>query len=448
MAESVIAPVASPLATTGIVFVVSIFILLQREDLRDRMIRLLGSGDIHRTTVAMNDAAHRLSRYFLAQLSINACYGCVIGIGLALIGIPSPILWGVLAMLLRFVPYIGPPMAAILPIALAAAVTPGWSKAVYTALLYIAAEGVTGQAIEPVLYGRSTGLSPFAVVVAAIFWTWIWGPIGLILSTPLTLCLVVLGRYFPRLEFLNVMLGDQPALTPVESFYQRMLAGDPDEVLDHAELVLKEQPLGAYYDDVAMQGLQLAATDAARGVVTQEQLQRMRDAIESLIADLDNIADKSAPDETAPALTLAPEWGTETPVLCIAGRGPLDDAAAAMLAQLLTKHGLGARVLSHEAVSRARIATLSLRDVAMICVCYVELTGTPAHLRFLLRRLRQRLPTQPIVVGIWNPQDPALRDDRLRRDVGATSFVSGLREAVAACRDAARRAAAGHSDAA
>ena len=229
LAQRIVSPIVAPLATTAIVFVVAIFILLQRDDLRDRLIRLFGSGDLHRTTVAMNDAARRLSNYFLTQFAINAMFGLIIGTGLFFIGVPSPLLWGVLAMLLRFLPYIGAPLSALFPITLAAAVDPGWSMVVWTVALYAIVEPIMSQAVEPLLYGHSTGLSPFSVVVAATFWTWLWGPIGLILYTPLTLCLVVLGRHVERLEFLDIILGDRPPLTPVESFYQRILAGDPDE---------------------------------------------------------------------------------------------------------------------------------------------------------------------------------------------------------------------------
>ncbi|MGI4810334.1 MAG: AI-2E family transporter, partial [Janthinobacterium lividum] len=261
MIERVLDPLASPLSTAAIVFIFSIFILLQREDLRDRMIRLVGSGDLHRTTLAMDDAGRRLSRYFLAQASLNLVFGCVIGLGLWILGLPSPLLWGVMSGLLRFVPYVGPVLAAGLPMALAAGVSPGWELVLWTAGLFLVVETLAGQVIEPLLYGHSTGLSPFAVVVAATFWTWLWGPIGLILSTPMTLCLVVTGRHVKRLEFLDVMLGDRPALTPVESFYQRMLANDPDEAQDQAEILLKERSLSSYYDDVALKGLQLAAND-------------------------------------------------------------------------------------------------------------------------------------------------------------------------------------------
>ena len=209
-AQRILAPILSPLATMGIVFLVAIFILMQQEDLRDRMIRLFGSGDLHRTTAAMDDAARRLSRYFLTQLALNASFGVVIGVGLFVIGVPNPMLWGIVSALFRFVPYIGSVISGALPTALAAAVDPGWTMALSTAGLFLVAEPLMGQVIEPIVYGHSTGLSPLSVVLAAIFWTWLWGPIGLILSMPLTLCLVVMGRHVERLEFLDVLLGGSP----------------------------------------------------------------------------------------------------------------------------------------------------------------------------------------------------------------------------------------------
>ena len=177
-------------------------------------------------------------------------------------------------------------IAAVLPATLAAAVSPHWSMVVWTLGLFAVTESITGQVIEPMVYGHSTGLSPVAVVIAAIFWSWLWGPIGLIISTPLTLCLVVLGRHVDRLEFLEVLLGDRPALTPIENFYQRMLANDPDEALQQAELLLKERSLTAYYDEVALKGLQLAANDAERGVLGAEKLERIKHSVRSLVNDL------------------------------------------------------------------------------------------------------------------------------------------------------------------
>ncbi|MBV8426236.1 MAG: AI-2E family transporter, partial [Hyphomicrobiales bacterium] len=251
LAERILTPVVSPLATLAATFVVAIFVLLQREDLRDRLISLFGSGDLHRTTLAMDDAAERLSNYLLSLLGVNTGFALIIGIGLYFIGVPSPILWAVLGGLLRFIPYVGAALSAIPPLALAAAADPGWTMLLWTVALYVVVEITTSQAVEPLLYGHSTGLSPISVIVSATFWTWLWGPLGLILSTPLTLCLLVLGRHVDRLQFLDVALGDRPALTPVENFYQRIIAGDPDEALDQAELVLKECPLSTYYDEVA-----------------------------------------------------------------------------------------------------------------------------------------------------------------------------------------------------
>lgn len=466
LAEQLLAPILSPLATMGIVIVVAIFILLQQEDLRDRLIRLFGSSDLHRTTIAMSEGGWRLSRYFLTQLGLNTLFGIIIGIGLWLIGVPSPVLWGILATLLRFIPYIGSFIAGIAPVVLAAAVDPGWSMALWTVALFLVTEPIMGQFVEPQVYGHSTGLSPFAVVIAAIFWTWLWGAIGLILSTPLTLCLVVLGRHVERLEFLDVLLGDRPALTPVESFYQRMLANDPDEALEHAERLLEERSLSSYYDEVALKGLQLAANDAARGVVGSHQIERIKQSITELIKDLSNyedvdpapkkrntesrddedvgptedraVASHPAPTTPLPEISeLPPAWQSETAVLCVAGRGPLDEPASEMLAQLLRKHQLGARVVSHQAVSRGNIGDLDISDVAMICVSYLEITGAPAHLRYLVQRLRQRLPGRPMLIGLWPANDAILTDEALRARVGIDYYVSTLRDAVRACLQAA-----------
>ena len=263
--QSLISPLLHPLATTGIIIIFVIFILLQREDLRNRLIRLAGSHDLQRTTAALDDAAGRLSRLFLIQLLLNGTFGVVIGIGLWLIGIPSATLWGILAAVLRFVPYIGAAIAAAFPLALAVAVDPSWSMLLWTIALFLVVEPIVGHVIEPMVYGHSTGLSPVAVVASATFWTALWGPIGLVLATPLTVCLVVLGRHVERLEFLDVMFGDRPALTPPEIFYQRMLAGDPTEAAEKAEEFLKERSLSSYYDEVALKGLQLAQVDAERG---------------------------------------------------------------------------------------------------------------------------------------------------------------------------------------
>jgi predicted PurR-regulated permease PerM len=221
-----------------------------RQDLRDRLIRLAGSHDLQRTTDAINDGAERLSRYFLAQTALNVLFGLIVGIALTFIGVPNPVLFGILAMVLRFAPYIGAFIAAIFPIALAVAVDPGWSMALMTTALFLVVEPLIGQVIEPLVYGHSTGLTPVAVIIAATFWTWLWGPIGLLLSTPLTVCLGVLGRHIPWLRFLDVMIGDEPPLSPAQSFYQRALAADIDEAVDQAVEILPRMSLS--YESVAV----------------------------------------------------------------------------------------------------------------------------------------------------------------------------------------------------
>ena len=440
LAEQVLLPIASPLGTAAIVFVVSIFILLQREDLRDRLIRVFGSGDLHRTTIALDEIGARLSHYYIALLAVNASFGAAIGLGLWAIGVPSPLLWGILAMLLRFVPYLGSPLAALLPLSLAIAVSPGWSMAVWTVVLFATTELVVSQAIEPFLYGRTTGLSPFAVVVAAIFWTWAWGAIGLLLSTPLTVCLVVLGRYVKQLEFLEILLGNRPPLSPIENFYQRLLAGDADEVQEDAEALLREQSLALYYDEVAVKGLQLATADAARGVLSPEHLARVHATIVTLVHELEEETALPAPaEEAAGTAAEPPAPQPDLPlVLCIAGRGPLDDGAAEMLAHLLRQAGLRVQVAPHTATSRARIAALDPHEVAMVALCYLDLSATPAHLRFLLRRLRHRLPGRPIVVGLVPRDEPAAEVARLLSTVGADHAAATLEDLAAACSELAR----------
>jgi hypothetical protein len=431
-----------PLATTGIVVIFLIFILLQREDLRDRFIRLAGARDLQRTTQALDDGVRRLSRYFLMQSAINASFGVLIGTGLFFIGVPNPVLWGILGTLLRFVPYIGAPIAAIFPAALAIAVDPGWSMLLWTIGLFVVVEPIMGQVVEPFLYGHSTGLSAVAVVVSAAFWTWLWGPVGLLLSTPLTVCLVVIGRHVEHLQFLDVLLGDRPALAPEESFYQRMLAGDPDEAAHQAEEFLKQKPLSAYYDEVAIKGLALAQMDVNRGVLDHERRVQIKETVDGLIDDLADHGDLSpaaktegqdAIDRLAPVLSaeeLRPAWREEeTPVICIAGRGSLDEAAAAMLAQLLQKHGIGARVVPSQAVSSANIFRFDPAGVKLICLSYLE-PGGFTNARYLVRRLRRKLPQARVLLGLWTQTQAETERRKALKETEADLVVTSLAHAV------------------
>jgi predicted PurR-regulated permease PerM len=427
VARAVIQPILGPLETTLIVLIVAVFILMQREDLRDRFIRLFGSRDLHRTTIALDDAGQRLSRYFVSQLGVNACFGVVIGVGLWLIGVPSAALWGVMAGLLRFVPYLGPLLAAVAPLTLAAAVDPGWWTAIYVALLFVIVEPLTGYVVEPLVYGHSTGLSPMSVIVAAVFWTWIWGPIGLILSTPLTLCLIVMGRHVKSLEFFDVMLGDRPALSEVDRFYQRTLANDPDEALDQAEKMLADRPLVDYYDSVVLPALRLAADDERRGTITRQRTADMIRSVLAVISDLDQPgAGQRAPSST-PERTEGHPRGF---VACVAGRGPFDDVVSAMLAQLLAQEGVVSRRVPYALASREGIAQLDLSVVQVTIVSYLQLAGAPAHLRYLIRRLRQRAPHAALIVGLWFHVDPVMTDGQAQRTVGADGYVASMREAL------------------
>jgi predicted PurR-regulated permease PerM len=459
---ALLSPLIHPLTTTGIIAIFVIFILLQREDLRNRLIKLAGSHDLQKTTAALDDAATRLSRLFLMQLAVNASFGVVIGAGLWIIGVPSPILWGILGAILRFVPYIGAIIAAVFPLALSAAVDPGWSMLLWTAALFVVVEPIVGHVIEPLLYGHSTGLSPVAVVASATFWTALWGPIGLILATPLTVCLVVLGRHVERLEFLDVMFGDRPALSPPEIFYQRMLAEDPAEAVEKAEEFLKERPLLIYYDEVALPGLKLAQNDLTRGALDRGQTEKIKATILEVI---DNLAEHNdgklagdtthdpeaaaaveAVDKTVPELAvlkregLGPEWLTEAPVLCVAGRSPLDEAAAAMVAQLLGKQGLGARVEGADAVATMNILRLETSGVALVCLSYLD-AGSLAHMRYTIRRMRRRLPAAQILLACWKADvDAAMLRDATNADAVATTLPEAARFCLEAARNSSFRA--------
>ena len=458
--RSLISPLLHPLATTGIIIIFVIFILLQREDLRNRLIRLAGSRDLQRTTAALDDAAGRLSRLFLIQLLLNGTFGIVIGAGLWLIGIPSAILWGILAAVLRFVPYIGAVIAAAFPLVLAVAVDPSWTMLLWTLALFLVVEPIVGHVIEPMVYGHSTGLSPVAVVASATFWTALWGPIGLVLATPLTVCLVVLGRHVERLEFLDVMFGDRPALSPPEIFYQRMLAGDPTEAAEKAEEFLKERSLASYYDEVALKGLQLAQMDAERGALNQERLTKIRDAVNEFANDLSEQDDRPAPKvrvttdaeassavdavskdaayEDLPVLIkdeLPAEWRGQHPVLCVAGRSLIDEAAAIMLGQLSTAHGLAARVEPAEALSTTNLFRLDAGGVAIVCLIYLDANG-PAHMRYAIRRLRRKLPKATFILGCWmQNKEPAVLE-QMRDAAKADLVAASLGGAVKLCIEA------------
>ncbi|MDF2118968.1 AI-2E family transporter [Roseiarcaceae bacterium H3SJ34-1] len=451
--RAVMDPALNSLAMTGLVFVFVIFILLQREDIRDRLIRLTGLHDLNRSTAAIDDAAGRLSRLFLIQTIINVSFGIVITIGLWFIGLPSPALWGILAALLRYVPYVGALISAAFPLALAAAVDPGWHMVLWTALLFAVTEPLVGQGVEPLLHGQSTGLSPIAIVVSATFWTWLWGPVGLILSTPLTVCLTSLGRHVDGLAFFDVLFGATPPLSPPQKFYLRMLANDPAEAAAEAEAYLKEHTLLEYYDDVAMQGIGLATLDLRRGKLALERLPVIHEATLELIDDLtadmekerkrrearstDQSQDSKDPGRREDGELIDGEVKAvaritahsrhsddlDAHVLCVPGRNVLDDSASVMLAQLLAERGIAVT---------SDASALSQGPPALICISYFGAKFSPTHARFLIRRIRRQYPGVPVLAGYWTVDENGVQRSPSAAAEADFSAIS-LAEAVDIC---------------
>jgi predicted PurR-regulated permease PerM len=413
---AIIQPLLSPLTTTGIVVIFVVFILLQREDLRNRVVRLAGSGDIQRTTAALDDAGKRLSKLFLTQIAFNAVFGLVIGIGLELIGVPSAPLWGLIAMILRFVPYIGALISAIFPLILAAAVGSGWDMLVLTAALFAVSELLAGQVLEPLIFGHSSGLSPVAIILSASFWTWLWGPVGLVLATPLTVCLVVVGRHVDRLKFLDIMLGDRPALTPPQLVYQRMLAGDPMEAAEQAHDHLKNASLEDYYDTILLKGLRLAEVDNRLGHLNEERLDRIVATVGELVADLETHHDVEAANVTTSdvgsnlgalvaieqtgdkSMPVPEKWRSPRSVLCIPGSTKLDEAAALILAQIMRRRGFGAAAEKADALSMSKFFSLDLADTSLVCVCYVDRPSS-AKIQYAVRRLAKKSSSAGILLA-------------------------------------------------
>ncbi|TPL05940.1 AI-2E family transporter [Mesorhizobium sp. B2-4-11] len=427
--RNIIEPLIGPLATTGLVIIVVIFMLLEREELRDRFIRLVGYSDLHRTTQALQDAGSRVGQYLLMQLVVNIVYGVPLAIGLWFLGIPNALLWGMLAVVLRFVPFIGPVIAAVIPLFLAFAVAPGWSLLVWTGALFILAELVISNIVEPWLYGSHTGLSPLAIIVAAVFWAWLWGPVGLVLSTPLTVCLVVLGRHVPQFEFLQILFGDEPVLDPKERLYQRLLADDIDEATDNAEEMLEEKYLIEFHSTVAIPALLLGEQDRARGALTASQLANLAENARTLVANLNEIAaeeeeeeeEEHAEKEGASAdpgeededqAEFAPDLpdGAGKSVLCIGGRGDLDDVAAAMLAQVISIEGADCVAASHRDLLPARIRKLPLEARDAVVVGFLN-RDSFKHAVFVVRRLRRLAPRARIGIALWHDTHDKPRED-------------------------------------
>jgi predicted PurR-regulated permease PerM len=454
--QRVLGSIWVPIETAGIVLVVLVFVLLEQEALRDRFIRIAGGTDIRLTTLVINDAGERLSRFFVSQFAVNFGVGVLIWVGLSVIGLPHPVVWAALSTLLRFVPYIGIWIAALCSAVLAAAVDAGWSTAIATLGLFVVIELIAAQLVEPQLYGHTTGLSPLSVVIAAIFWSWLWGPIGLIVSTPLTLCLLVAGRHIKALSLLDILLGDTQALTLPQRFYQRALSADADEIIAGAREFLKRNTFANYCDLVLLPALHLARLDLESGTITKEQQIRVRAAMVAVIAAIGgdqrrlsrrrlrtSVLDKS----TAGRLLrqqreqVSGRWQgplavpAGSVVICVSLGSMSDDLAAELLVRILREQKIDARHMSVEDLEAAPPPNAA-EAVSIVYVVSAFPSEERSRGETAADKLRERFPHACIVAvllpGMLLQEDEVGAGPAMR---GADKSAGSLGHAVQICLD-------------
>jgi predicted PurR-regulated permease PerM len=405
----------SMLGTGAVVFVCVLFFLIDRNDIRDRLISLTGRQRFHTTTRALDDAAKRVSSYLLMQLIVNVTYGIPIALGLLLIGVPNAGLWGLLCTILRFVPYLGPILGAALPIILSFAVFEGWAQPLLTVALFLVMEIISNNLIEPWLYASSTGLSKTAIILAAIFWAWLWGGIGLLLATPLTVCLAVMGKYIPQLGFLDVLLGTRSAMAPSDQFYQRLLAFREDEATTVAREFLKEHSLVELCDLLLVPAIIQIKAGLNEGVLDERHLEFACDTIDEFMTE--QIAEIQPPGETK----------TETgPVVFVPASGITDETIVRMISGMLEAEGFRCETLSSQSLAGEIATDMSDRACAQICI-----SASPPlaqrKARYLLKRLTGAVPNVPIVTALWGASQD--RVERLRA-VTSSSVVTSVRSAL------------------
>jgi predicted PurR-regulated permease PerM len=414
--QELLGPLATPLQTAAIVIILTLFMLVKREDLRNRAIRLAGRSQLRQMTEALDDAGQRLSRYLLLQFAVNACYGSVFGMALYLIGVPHAMLWGVLAGVLRFVPYLGMLIGAALPIALALAVFPGWHHAGVVFLVFVVLEVSVSNFVEPLLYGAHTGISSLAILVAAVFWATIWGGIGLILSTPLTVCLVVLGRHVPQLKFLEVVLSDEPVLLPEQCFYQRLLARDEIEARGIAQKHLRENSLESLYESVILPALKLAENDDQAEGLEDATRRFIYRTVKELIEDLGDeyeendgssrIADQQIADQLEQDRQRS-EIAAAGNIACIAAGNGADHLVATMLAQLLRRSGFHAEEF-RAGLPDAILPEIARGDYSVACLSSIS-PYSVGDVRSLCKRLRASNAGLQVLLGLWCFENDAAR---------------------------------------
>jgi predicted PurR-regulated permease PerM len=371
--------------------------LLRRDDLGDRFIRIVGHGKILVTTRALEEAAQKVSSYLWRLLLVNGLHGLVVWGGLTCIGVPNAFLWGLLSAMLRFIPYIGPWIAAAFPVLSALAASPGWSQPLLTVGLFVLLELISNNALEPWIYGTGTGISPLAILASGLFWTWLWGPVGLVLSTPLTVCLVVMGKYVPQLEFLHLLFGDAPGLSPPARLYQRLIAGDPDQAWSVLRKEMEHKTLHELYDSVLLPALSLAEHDRQRGAFDQKAEARIEETMKLLIEEAGELRNRS---DVALDPAVAPVPMGSLRVLCLPARGTADALVAAMLRQVLDRDGVQIELSSIEGLASESLALLKARRVDVVCISAVP-PSPFVNVRYLCKRIASLFPGVPIVAGMW-----------------------------------------------
>jgi predicted PurR-regulated permease PerM len=403
--------VASLLGTTGIVIVLLVFLLVERESLRDRMIRVVGAQDLRTTTSAFGDAVDRVTGYLRAVALVNLGHGAIVATGLTLMGLPSALLFGLLSAVFRFIPYVGPWVAAVLPISLAFVTSSDWAYPLAVAAFFVALELLSNNLLEPLVIGSRVGLSPFAMIVSALFWAWLWGPIGLVLSAPITACLVAFGRYTPGLAPLAVLLSDAEALSPSERLYQRLLARDSYEASALVTEAVEQTGALAAWDQVVLPALDRLERDRELRRLDAEQLEEARDTFELLLGEL---------PEPPGAAEAAPR------VLCVPARSGFDEIVCRALVRFLAETGVSARAVGHKL--SGELALEAARSGAeLVCVsCLACAEGAARHLVLRLRRSR---PEVRLIVGLWGESDDAARRRRIGADDAGTYGVSRLADA-------------------
>jgi predicted PurR-regulated permease PerM len=418
------------IATAGLSLVMTIFILLQYGELRDRIVRLMGVAEIGRSTQALNEAGYDLAHFLLLQTGLNVSFGVFIAAALWLIGIPSPGLWGALAALMRFVPYVGSALAAIFPIALAAMVDPGWWKLIETAAVFIGGDIIVGQFVEPLLFGSRTRLSSIAVVFGAAFWTLLWGPVGLILAVPLTLTIVVIGQHVPHLEFLRVLLGNEPVLEPHQRLYRQLLAGDTTEAAKNAERLLEESGYIKYLDETVIPCLQLASDDRQRGVLGKGQMEDLKVVLPEYIGqvkELLDFKDEQRSPWSGEGKTASPNESATAVV--VAGRGIIDLAVAELVADAIRSEvGISTQCPSLGGLTGISTAGGTVHDAPtdmIVLVSVGEVTG--AQLGLLVNRAKRVFEGAAIVIGYWGGSYTA---KSLKENDGGFTFAAETVDAL------------------